>query len=147
MPFVEVFVPKGSLSSSRREALQSRLVAEVMQVEGAPDTPQARAISWLVLHEVDAWSVGGRLVDHGEAPRYVVRIAVPAGSLDYFKREEMMRRVNDLLAEIDQNPERLRRVPEAWVHINEVPEGNWGAFGRVVPFRDIAAHVAGLDVA
>jgi phenylpyruvate tautomerase PptA (4-oxalocrotonate tautomerase family) len=137
MPFVEVFVPKGSLSSPQREALQSRLVAEVMQVEGAPDTPQARAISWLVLHEVD----------DGEAPRYVVRIAVPAGSLDYFKREEMMRRVNDLLAEIDQNPERLRRVPEAWVHINEVPEGNWGAFGRVVPFRDIAAHVAGLDVA
>lgn len=72
----------------------------------------------------------------------MVRISVPAGSLDYFKREQMMARVNELLVEIDGS-DRLRRSPEAWVHINEVPEGNWGAFGRVVPFRDIAAHVTG----
>jgi hypothetical protein len=29
----------------------------------------------------------------------------------------------------------------AWVHINEIPEGNWGALGRVVGFADIAGYV------
>jgi len=29
----------------------------------------------------------------------------------------------------------------AWVHINEIPEGNWGALGRVVSFADIAGYV------
>jgi phenylpyruvate tautomerase PptA (4-oxalocrotonate tautomerase family) len=140
MPFVEVFVPKGALSGTQREAIKQRLVAEVMDVEGAPDTPEARSISWLVMHEMDAWSIGGRPVGLEEAPRFVVRIAVPAGSLDDAKRELMMARVNDLLVEIDGS-DRLRRSPEAWVHINEVPEGNWGAFGRIVSLSDIAAYV------
>jgi phenylpyruvate tautomerase PptA (4-oxalocrotonate tautomerase family) len=143
MPFVELFVPKGSLSEAQRKKLETQLVAEVMRVEGAPDTPAARAISWLVLHEVDTWSVGGQRVRPDEAPRYVVRIAVPAGSLDYWKRAEMMRRVNDVLVEIDGDPDRLRRAPDAWIHIVEIPEGSWGAFGRVVGFRDIVAHVVG----
>jgi phenylpyruvate tautomerase PptA (4-oxalocrotonate tautomerase family) len=140
MPFVEVLVPKGALSGTQREAIKQRLVAEVMDVEGAPDTPEARSISWLVMHEMEAWSVGGRTVGSEEAPRFVVRIAVPAGSLDEAKRELMMARVNDLLVEIDGS-DRLRRSPEAWVHINEVPEGNWGAFGRIVSLSDIAAYV------
>jgi phenylpyruvate tautomerase PptA (4-oxalocrotonate tautomerase family) len=141
MPFVEVFVPKGALSRIQQEAIKQRLVAEVMVVEGAPDTPEARSISWLVMHEIDAWSVGGHPVGSDEAPRFVVRIAVPAGSLDDEKRGLMMARVNDLLVEIDGS-DRLRSAPDAWVHINEVPEGNWGAFGRVVSLPDIAAYVS-----
>jgi len=140
MPFVEVFVLKGALSGTQQAAIRQRLVAEVMDVEGAPDTPEARSISWLVMHEMDAWSVGGRPVEPEEAPRFVVRIAVPAGSLDDVKRQLMMARGNDLLDEIDGS-DRLRRSPEAWVHINEVPDGNWGAFGRVVSLPDIAAYV------
>ena len=143
MPFVEVFVPKGALSEVQREKLETRLVAEVMRVEGAPDTPSAREISWLVLHEVGAWSVGGRRVRADEAARYVVRVAVPAGSLDYWKRAEMMQRLTDVLAEMDADPERLRQAPDAWIHIVEIPEGSWGAFGRVVGLRDIVAHVMG----
>jgi phenylpyruvate tautomerase PptA (4-oxalocrotonate tautomerase family) len=141
MPFVEVFVPKGALSGTQQAAIRQRLVAEVMDVEGAPDTPEARSISWLVMHEMDAWSVGGHPVGSEEAPRFVVRLAVPAGSLDDVKRELMMARVNDLLVEIDGS-DRLRRSPDAWVHINEVPEGNWGAFGRVVSLPDIAAYIS-----
>jgi len=31
-----------------------------------------------------------------------------------------------------------------WVHINEVPEGNWGAFGRPVGLRDIVAFTTAV---
>ena len=59
MPFVEVFARRGSLSERQRRHMSQALVAEVMAAEGAPDTEAARSISWLVIHEVDTWVVGG----------------------------------------------------------------------------------------
>jgi phenylpyruvate tautomerase PptA (4-oxalocrotonate tautomerase family) len=86
--------------------------------------------------------VGRRPADRrGEAPRFVVRVAVPAGSLDDAKRRDMVERVTRVLAVSDDDPARLAREPVAWVHINEVPEGNWGAMGRVVGFADIVDFV------
>jgi phenylpyruvate tautomerase PptA (4-oxalocrotonate tautomerase family) len=142
MPFVEVFVPAGSLSNDQRKVISERLVAEVMVAEGAPDTNTARDISWLLLHETDTWSVGGRPLSAEEPPRYVVRVGVPAGSMDDAKRALMVERVTAVLAEADGDPERLYKRPVAWVHIDEIPEGNWGAMGRVVRFPDIAEFVA-----
>ena len=147
MPFVEVFTPRGSVPQARRDAIAERLVAEVMRAEGAPDTPAARAISWLTWQEVDGWWVGGRRLETAEPARYVVRVAVPAGSLDDTKRRDIVERVTAVLADGDADPDRLRRDPVAWVHINEIPEGNWGAMGRVVRFADIAAYVVGAAAA
>lgn len=143
MPFVEVFTPRGSVSPARRDAVGELLVTEVMRAEGAPDTPAARSISWMVWQEVDGWWVGGRRVGAAEPPRFVVRVAVPAGSLDDAKRLDMVERVTRVLAEADDDPARFHRDPVAWVHINEIPEGNWGAMGRVVRFADIVALVVG----
>jgi phenylpyruvate tautomerase PptA (4-oxalocrotonate tautomerase family) len=141
MPFVEVFAPRGAVSEARRNAVGEALVAEVMRAEGAPDTPAARSISWLVWQDVDGWWVGGRRTGAAEAPRFVVRVAVPAGSLDDAKRRDMVERVTRVLAVSDDDPARLAREPVAWVHIDEVPEGNWGAMGRVVGFADIVDFV------
>src|SRR6185436_16142349 len=141
MPFVEVFTPRGAVTEARRNAVGERVVAEVMRAEGAPDTPAARSISWLVWQEVDCWWVGGRKAGTAEPPRFVVRVAVPAGSLDDDKRRDMVERVTRVLAATDDEPGRLTREPVAWVHINEIPEGNWGAMGRVVRFADIVDYV------
>ncbi|TMR96461.1 tautomerase family protein [Nonomuraea basaltis] len=143
MPFVEVFAPRGALREEQRTRLSEELVAEVMQVEGAPDTAAARSISWLVFHDVEAWSVGGLAVAADEPARYLVRVSVPAGSLDDGKRDEMMRRVTAVLAKADDDPDRLYTEPSAWVHIVEIPDGNWGAFGRVVRLPDIVNFVLG----
>jgi len=141
MPFVELFAPKGSLDTERGRRATGALVSEVMKAEGAPDTQAAMDISWLVVTEPDAWFVGGEEVT-AEPPRYVVRVSVPAGSLNDAKRADMVERVTRVLAEVDDDPERLYQTPAAWVHITEVPEGNWGAFGRVVGFKDIVSFVA-----
>jgi phenylpyruvate tautomerase PptA (4-oxalocrotonate tautomerase family) len=141
MPFVELFAPKGALAGERGRRATSTLVSEVMKAEGAPDTQAARDISWLVVTEPDAWFVGGEAVAEREPPRYVVRVSVPAGSLDDPKRADMVERVTRVLAEADNDPDRVYRTPAVWVHINEVPDGNWGAFGRVVRLRDIIEHV------
>lgn len=142
MPFVELFVPKGSLDKEHREKIGGRLVSEVMLAEGAPETEAARAISWLVVNEIDAWFVGGRRLPAGEKPKYVVRVGVPAGSINDDKRADIVRRVTRVLADADEDPERFAQATSAWVHINEVPEGNWGAGGEIVRIEDIAALVA-----
>ncbi|WP_051581239.1 tautomerase family protein [Pseudonocardia acaciae] len=141
MPFVELFAPKGALDSERGRAAKRELVAEVMKAEGAPDTPAARAISWLVVTEPEGWYVGGEEAGAGEPPRYVVRVSVPAGSLDDAKRADMIDRVTRVLAGAEPDGERLYREPVAWVLINEVAEGNWGAVGRAVGLSDIVGFV------
>jgi len=141
MPFVEVFAKRGSLTEKQRAHINDTLVAEVMMAEGAPDTETARSISWLLLHEVDTFVVGGQPVDPSEPARFVVRVGVPAGSLDDDKRADMVDRITRVLASSDDDPDRFYREPVAWVHINEIPEGNWGALGRVVGFADIAGYV------
>ncbi|MCP2341579.1 tautomerase family protein [Actinomadura rupiterrae] len=142
MPFVELFVPQGALDTDRREEIGGRLVSEVMIAEGAPDTEAARSISWLVVNEIDAWFVGGRRLPAGEKPRYVVRVGVPAGSMNDAKRRDIVERVTKVLADADPEPERFTEASTAWVHINEIPEGNWGARGEIVRIEDIVALVA-----
>jgi hypothetical protein len=39
--------------------------------------------------------------------------------------------IRRVLSNADDKPERLLDEPLAWVHINEVPKGNWGAVGKV----------------
>jgi len=141
MPFVEVFTPKGAISSEARTEIAEALVGEVMRAEGAPDNEAARSISWLLWHEIDEWWVGASRLDGSEPVRYVVRVGVPAGSLDHWKRTDIIERATAVLAKAEPDPERLEREPVAWVHIDEIPEGNWGAMGRVVRFPDIAAFV------
>lgn len=141
MPFVELFAPKDALAGARGKRMTEQLVAEVMAAEGAPDTEAARSISWLVVNEPDAWFVGGRPISAAEPPRYVVRVSVPGGSLDDAKRADMVERVTRVLAEAEDDPQRLYREPHAWVHIVEIPDGNWGAAGRVYRLPDIIDYV------
>lgn len=141
MPFVEVFSTPGTPRPEQRRQIAERLVAEVMAGEGAPDTEYAREISWLVWHSVDAWSVGGRAMNGSEPPRYVVRVSVPAASLTDAKREDIVARVTRVLADADDEPERLYSSISSFVLINEVPEGNWGGIGRVFRFNEIASFV------
>jgi phenylpyruvate tautomerase PptA (4-oxalocrotonate tautomerase family) len=146
MPFVELFAPRGALDSERGRRATGALVSEVMKAEGAPDTRAARDISWLVITEPDAWFVGGEAVADVEPPRYVVRVSVPAGSLNDTKRADMVERVTRVLAEAHDDPERFHSTPAIWVHINEVPDGNWGAFGRVVRLTDIISFTADASI-
>ncbi|MER6949585.1 hypothetical protein ABT294_36790 [Nonomuraea sp. NPDC000554] len=146
MPFVELFTPKGALDGERGERVKEQLVAEVMLAEGAPDSPEAREISWLVVNEPDTWYVGGRQLLDEEPPRYVVRVSVPAGSLDDDKRADMISRITRVLSQAEDDPERLYDRPVAWVHLLEIPDGNWGAAGRVFRLPDIVDFVVGAAV-
>lgn len=143
MMFTEVFVPKGALTQADRAQLAQRLTTH-----GLHDRPQAlsepgavsadpgvldflESITHVVVHEVDVWVAGGQQLDSAQPPRYVVRVYVP-GPWRKEMSEHLIARITRALAESDPDPERLYRQPHAEVHVLGVPEGGYGAFGRVV---------------
>jgi phenylpyruvate tautomerase PptA (4-oxalocrotonate tautomerase family) len=62
-------------------------------------------------------------------PIYVVRVTVTPGALTDERKADVIQRVTRVLAEVDNDPDRPYREPDAWVHLVEVPDGNWGRSG------------------
>ena len=141
MPFVEVCSPAGAVSKEQRSLIAERLVPAVMEAEGVPDTEAVRSLSWLVWHEPALWSIGGKTVKADDAPFFMVRVGIPAASLNDEKRAEIVKRVTQVLADADDNPERFYGAPPAtFIEINEIPEGNLGSAGMVFRFHDIVSY-------
>lgn len=138
MMLMELFVPQGVLTAARRLRVSERLVTEVMSAENAPADliERGRAMTYVVVHESEAM-VGGRPVAASAPPHYVVRVSVPAEHNTDGIRAELVARITRVLAEVDDDPQRLYQEPHVWVHIIEVPDGNMGAFGQVVRIGDI----------
>lgn len=143
MMFTEVFVPRGALSHEERVRLAKRLTTH-----GLHDNPRARSessreradpgvldflesITHVVVLELDVWVAGGEQLDPVQPPRYVVRVYVP-GPWRKDLSEHLVARITRALAESDPDPDRFYEHPCAEVHVLGVPEGGYGAFGRVV---------------
>lgn len=148
MNLIELFSPKGALRDDQRRRLGERLVTELIRADGAPPDLIARGrdLTWLVVHEPEVWTVGGQPADPGDPPRYLVRASVPGGHMNDGMRAELVRRLTRVIAEVDDDPQRIYEHPHAWVHINEVPSGHMGAFGQVMPTVDIVRMVVTGDV-
>ncbi|RKN37916.1 YHS domain protein [Streptomyces hoynatensis] len=143
MMFTEVFVPKGMFTREQLDRLARRLTTHGLhdgpRERGEPGAERAdpgvldflESITHVVVHEVGTWVAGGRPLGPGQPPRYVVRIHVP-GPWRKELSEQLVVRVTRALAEFDGDPERLYREPHAEVHVLGVPEGGYGAFGRVI---------------
>jgi len=137
----ELFIPRGALSQEQRRRLSERLITEFMTDDEAQSAPAEvieanRALQHVIVHEPDTWIVGGRLVDPGEPPPYFVRVSVP-GNWRKQMSAEVIARVTRVLAEADDNPERLYHEPAAWVHVVGVPEGGYGVFGQAMQSNDL----------
>ena len=139
MMFIELFVPKGTLSEEKRRRISERIIAELFAVDdSAPASviEASRAISQVVVHEPDQWIVGGRALAPTEPPRYLVRASVPAAWRKEMS-EHLISVITRVLAEADEDPQRLYQEPHAWVHVIGVPEGSCGALGQVMGSTDI----------
>lgn len=143
MMLVELFARRDSLSAAQRRHVSERLIVELISAPGAPADllERGRAMSWVVVHELDTWVVGGPPVGPMEPPHYLVRVTVPGGHLNDAMRTEVVARVTRVLAEVQDDPQRLYREADAWVHIIEVPDGNLGTFGRIVSTADLTRLV------
>ncbi|WP_051045818.1 hypothetical protein [Mycobacterium ulcerans] len=135
---LDVYIPEQALSAEAENQLLRRLAEILIEHEGAdPSDPVARSLAKVWLHRPAAMLHAGITPS---APHYKVIASVPQGQLDDARTASAVAAITNavLAAEdgrYDQDPLRI------WVIANEIPDGNWGAGGRVVRLADIAAAV------
>lgn len=133
MPLIEVEVPEGALDSAGRMLFIEELTAVVLKVEEVPDSAQSRALTWVLIKEIPKghWAIGGQCPPD---LRFLVRASVPAGTLSIARKRRMGLEIYKLLS---KRCGRALRPDEAWIIVNEVPEGNWTAGGKSLRLEDI----------
>ncbi|MBV9090611.1 MAG: hypothetical protein JO044_12025 [Mycobacteriaceae bacterium] len=135
---LDVYIPEQALPAETEKQLLRQLAEILIEHEGAdPSDPVARSLAKVWLHRPAAMLHAG---ETPSAPHYKVIASVPAGQLDDARTASAFAAItNAILAaeggRYDQDPLRI------WVIGNEIPDGNWGAGGRVVRLADIAAAV------
>jgi phenylpyruvate tautomerase PptA (4-oxalocrotonate tautomerase family) len=140
MPLLDAYIPQGALTAQAEETLLADLTDILLRNEGAdPANAQVRSIAWLFVHRPEAVYVGGA---RASAPRYRFVASVPEGQYDAERRQGMVHEITE--AVLDAEAGAYGRDPgRVWVFTPEVPEGTWGALGRVVTLADIATFATG----
>lgn len=140
MPMLDIFIPENTISPNAETALLERLTDLLLIHEGAdPKNATARSLAWLSLHRPAAVFVAG---EEAAEPRYRLFASVPQGQYDNARRAAMVKATTE--AVLDAEEGRWPRDPKrVWVFANEVPDGNWGAAGRIHRLADIAGAVMG----
>ncbi len=137
MPLVEITVPAGFLRDTERQALIKELTTAVLKAEGVPDSPRARRLTWILIHEAErgSWAIAG------EPPadiRFLVRVTVPAGAVSLARKRRMGLEIHRLLSKTAGKP---LGFDEAWIIVQEVPDGQWTADGKILQLKDLTAFV------
>lgn len=140
MPMLDAYIPAGALSPAAEERLLGDLTDLLIINEGAdPTNAQVRSIAWLFVHRPEAVFVAGA---RASAPRYRFVASVPEGQYDAQRRQSMVHDITE--AVLDAEGGAYERDPaRVWVFTPEIPDGTWGALGRIVTLADIATFATG----
>jgi phenylpyruvate tautomerase PptA (4-oxalocrotonate tautomerase family) len=140
MPMLDAYIPEGALTPQSERDLLAKLTDLLIVNEGAdPTNPQVRSIAWVFLHRPREVYVAGAPAD---APRYRFVASVPEGQYDSERREAMVRDITEAVLDAEGGAHG-RDSSRVWVFTPEVPDGTWGALGRVVTLADIASFATG----
>lgn len=145
MPLAEVRSVRGSLSENQIKVLAGRLTEVFMQHQGArPGSAAAAGITCVEFTEMDeslCFVAGEPVV----GPRIRVVYTVPTGSLNEEAKSSLVSTTTRMLLELQGRDD--EEPYDIWCIVNEIPDGNWGAAGRIFRWRDITRWVARRDIA
>jgi phenylpyruvate tautomerase PptA (4-oxalocrotonate tautomerase family) len=140
MPMLDAFIPEGALSADAEQRLLAELTDILILNEGAdPTNPVVRSIAWVFLHRPATVFVAG---EPAHEPRYRFVASVPEGQFDPERREAMVRAVTEAVLDAE-NGAYARDPMRVWVFPTEIPDGTWGAAGRINTLADIAGLAIG----
>ena len=134
MPLIDLTYPAGTFTPDERTALVDELTTVLLRAERAPDTDFFRSIAWVHVHELPEGTVlaAGRPVTE---PTFRVQVTIPQGALSERRKGELVAEATRVV--LDAAGLREADAFRVWVLIGEVPDGNWGAGGRIVRFADL----------
>jgi phenylpyruvate tautomerase PptA (4-oxalocrotonate tautomerase family) len=104
-----------------------------MRWEGAPDTDFFRQATWGYLNEQPSWAVN-RAGTPATPATFRLAVTVPAGAMSDRRKQGLVEEATKLILEADNGDHDPMRV---WIHIHEIPDGNWGAAGKVIMFAQL----------
>ena len=139
MPMIDLTLPKDALDREALGDLVDELLTTLLRWEGAPPNDRSRSLAWAFVHRAEAvtaaYSPSGR-------PHYRVGVRTPAGALDDEGRAGLVAEVTELVLRAEGSPVTTDNAFRVWVILDEVPDGQWGAEGRIWRFADIVDFVA-----
>lgn len=139
MPMMDLTLPAGTLEQDAKTALVDELTTILLRAERAPETDAFREITWVFVHELDAYDVyaAGRPVDK---PIVRLMVTTPEGALSDRRRAELVEGATRAIREaVGLAEEDALRV---WVTCREIAEGSWGAGGNVIQFKQLREMAA-----
>ncbi len=139
MPMIDAFIPENALAPQAEQQLIREVTDLVIKHEvGDLTNERARSAAWLSLHR-PAVFVGG---SPAAQPRYRFIVSVPEGQFDAERRQAITGEITAALANAEGHP--LDEVKaRVWVILLEIPDGAWGARGRVNRLPDILTSFFG----
>jgi phenylpyruvate tautomerase PptA (4-oxalocrotonate tautomerase family) len=145
MPMIDITMSRGALDENAKAKLADRLSGDLIELEGAVDNPFVRAITWCFIHEREDIFVGGEPTDK---PVYRVVITIPEGvglygPLGIENRRTLVKRVGEAVLTAEGTEFTTVEAARVWVHVTQIDDGQWGAFGELVTMPDIVAYGSG----
>jgi phenylpyruvate tautomerase PptA (4-oxalocrotonate tautomerase family) len=138
MPKMFVHAPKGVFTAAARARVAAELTDLGMVCERLANTPAIRSGVWVFFaeHEPDAVFSGGEIVSH---PIIALLVNAIKGGLDDPARKRLIEEGTAILGKYGAIREAT--VP-AYVAIQEIPEINWGMYGKQVDLSAMRAPAA-----
>jgi phenylpyruvate tautomerase PptA (4-oxalocrotonate tautomerase family) len=143
---VELTTTPGALEDDAKQRLAGELSTIALELEAAPfadfgGDPHMQALSWCFVNEQEVF-VGGQA--HPK-PIYRVTVTIPEGAPGVFGplaergREKLVKRVTAAVLAAEGSEETMVEAHRVWVHLKQITNGHWGAFGEVVTVSELSA--------
>lgn len=139
MPMIDAVIPENALTPQAKQALLCDVTDLVISHEiGDPENERARNATWIFVHRPLVF-VAGVLAT---SPRYRFIVSVPEGQFDAARRQIITAQVTAAIAKaegrkLDEVKGRVRVITA------EIPDGTWGARGRIIHLPEILTSFLG----
>lgn len=150
MPMCDAYIPKDVLEPEVEQQLirrvsvllaehEMRRAVELMEDPAEVEAMRQKALSlaWTFVHHPDTYFAG----EVAPMPIYKFVASIPEGQIDDEFRRVVVPDVVEAVAAAEDGryPNPAMRT---WVLIHEIPDGTWGASGRIAKLKDIVDYIA-----
>ena len=134
MPKIYLNCPVETFTATAKDDLAAELTTLALEVENLPNTPFVRSTVWIYINEYP-----GANVYHGgmSVGTKVISLEVNAfeGGLDKQAKQMLIQKFTTSIRK--HAGLKLDELAPVYIVIRDVPESNWGVFGKTITLTDL----------